>query len=255
MNQEAEKPELEALPIKPGQVRRCPHCGVPNQMREAGHSELLTVAVDPLWTRHRELLLDGKRDGLHLIFAMCSVCREPVVTLIARSGGVDSEEQAVLVWPRVAYRAPVPAGVPDGVRADYEEAALVLPVSPKASAAMSRRCLQNLLIEKENVPDGDSLAQQVEAVMGRYPAYISENIDAIRNFGNFSTHPIKATETAQIIEVDDHEAEWLLEIIEQLLAYYYVEPELSRRKREALNRKLKGAGKPPMKQPPRGPGE
>ena len=53
--------------------------------------------------------------------------------------------------------------------------------------------------------------------------------------------------TGEIIEVEPGEAEWNLNILERLFDFYFVQPEISRKKRENLNKKLKDAGKPQMK--------
>ena len=53
-----------------------------------------------------------------------------------------------LVRPKGISRAPLPPEVPSEFTKDYQEACLVLTDSPKASAALSRRCLQNLLREE-----------------------------------------------------------------------------------------------------------
>lgn len=60
---------------------------------------------------------------------------------------VEDEKTRVLVHPRGSSRPPTPPEVPKELAEDYEEACIVLPDSPKASAALSRRCLQNLLRE------------------------------------------------------------------------------------------------------------
>jgi hypothetical protein len=49
------------------------------------------------------------------------------------------------IWPIGANRGPVPSEVPGPIAQDYIEACNVLPISAKASAALSRRCLQNML--------------------------------------------------------------------------------------------------------------
>jgi hypothetical protein len=72
-------------------------------------------------------------------------------------------------------------------------------------------------------------------------------LDAIRNFGNFSAHPITDQTTLQIIDVDDHEAEYCLDILDALFDHYYVRPEDAKRKRAALDAKLAAAGKPPSR--------
>jgi hypothetical protein len=49
------------------------------------------------------------------------------------------------VYPIGANRGPVPTDIPHNVSLDYIEACNVLPISAKASAALSRRCLQTML--------------------------------------------------------------------------------------------------------------
>jgi Domain of unknown function (DUF4145) len=126
----------------------------------------------------------------------------------------------------------------------------VLADSEKASAALSRRCLQHLLREKAGVKKGD-LATEIQMVLDskQLPSHLAEDLDAIRVVGNFAAHPIKSAQTGEIVEVEPQEAEWLLNVLEQLFDFYFVQPALAKAKRDALNAKLQGAGKPVMKQP------
>jgi len=48
----------------------------------------------------------------------------------------------VMIYPRTGGRNPAPQEVDDFIAEDYNEACLILNDSPKASAALSRRCLQ-----------------------------------------------------------------------------------------------------------------
>jgi hypothetical protein len=50
-------------------------------------------------------------------------------------------------------------------------------------------------------------------------------------------------------DVEPQEAEWLLNVLEQLFDFYFVQPARAKAKRDALNAKLKEAGEPAMKQP------
>jgi hypothetical protein len=131
---------------------------------------------------------------------------------------------------------------------DYREACLVLADSPKASAALSRRCLQNLLREAAKVRPGN-LAEEIQQVIdsGKLPSSLAESVDAIRNIGNFAAHPMKSKTSGEILPVEPGEAEWNLDVLESLFDFYFVQPQIIRKKREALNQKLKDAGKPPMK--------
>jgi len=150
--------------------------------------------------------------------------------------------------PKVYTRDLCPQEVPNGIKEDYLEACLVLADSPKASAALSRRCLQNLLIDAESVKQ-KNLYDQIQEVIdsGKLPSQIAEAIDAVRNIGNFAAHPIKSKNTGEIVQVEPEEAEWNLDVLEALFDFYYVQPAKLQSKRDELNKKLKDSGKPPMK--------
>lgn len=170
----------------------------------------------------------------------------------AHTGGAFSEygfpNSTRLIYPKGSIRSPVPKEVTNYIANDYVEACLVINDSPKASAALSRRCLQNLLLDKAGVKKGD-LANQIQSVIdsNSLPSHLSDDIDAIRNIGNFAAHPNKSLSTGEILEVEPNEAEWNLEVLEALFDFYYVQPEKARLRREALNLKLKDSGKPLMK--------
>lgn len=154
----------------------------------------------------------------------------------------------MMVWPKGTARASVPSEVPADIVEDYREACLVLGDSPKASAALSRRCLQILLRGAAGVIQGD-LSSEIQQVIdgGKLPTWIAENIDTIRNIGNFAAHPNKSTSTGEIVPVEPGEAEWNLDVLESLFDFYFVQPAHAKAKRDALNKKLADAGKPPLK--------
>jgi hypothetical protein len=120
--------------------------------------------------------------------------------------------------------------------------------SAKASAALSRRCLQTILREKAGTTERD-LAQQIQRVLdsGQLPSYLSADLDAVRNIGNFAAHPIKSKHTGEILPVELGEAEWNLDVVEALFDFYFVAPARAEERRHALNRKLEDTGKPLMK--------
>lgn len=138
----------------------------------------------------------------------------------------------------------LPEDVPEDLKCEYLEACTVLNASPKASAALSRRCLQNLLRNYVNIKPSN-LSDEIEAVLPSLPTELANEVDAIRNIGNFAAHPNKSQSTGDIIDVEPGEAEWSLEVLAKLLTYYFSEP--SEDKAQALNSKLQDAGKPPMK--------
>jgi hypothetical protein len=156
-----------------------------------------------------------------------------------------------VIYPKGGMlRKPAPADVPKGLAEDYNEACLVLADSAKASAALSRRCLQIILREHAKVKPQD-LSKEIDEVLAskQLPTYIAQDIDAIRHVGNFAAHPIKSTNSLEIIDVEPGEAEWLLDVLAQLFDHYFVGPAEAKKKRDALNAKLADAKKPPLKQP------
>ncbi len=151
-----------------------------------------------------------------------------------------------MVWPKGIARAPLSKEVPDKYATDYREACNVFGDSPKASAALSRRCLQLILREVAKVKPSD-LSKEIDAVLPTLPSAISEALDAIRVTGNFAAHPIKSTNTGEIVDVEPGEAEWSLDVLESLFDFYFVQPAILKAKKDAINKKLTDAGKPPMK--------
>jgi hypothetical protein len=210
------------------------------------------------WTYTR--IAPDKDNLWGLGFTLCPACRRLVVTLghmidkhDAVTGGREYAPMGGtfnLVYPKGISRSPIPSEVPPEFASDYREACLVLPDSEKASAALSRRCLQYLLREKAGIKKGD-LANEIQQALDskQLPEYLAEDLEAIRTLGNFAAHPSKSTNTGEIVDVEPKEAEWLLNLLEELFDFYFVQPARAKAKRDALNAKFQGAGRPPMKKP------
>lgn len=185
---------------------------------------------------------------------ICAACKRIIVTLGEVTpnprGGFVPVGTFARVHPKGISRSPIPSEIPPEFATDYREACLVLQDSEKASAALSRRCLQYLLREKAGIIKGD-LANEIQQVLDskQLPGHLAEDLDAIRNIGNFAAHPIKSTHTGEIVDVEPQEAEWLLNLLEGLFDFYFVQPARAKARRDALNAKLQAAGKPPMKKP------
>ena len=217
---------------------KCPHCNVDF------HDEPSRVwndeDIDGSWTIEKRKCSACSR----IILNLCAVRKTPTPAGGIRIVNLSSQ----LVRPIGANRSPAPAAVSDEFADDYEEACLVLPYSPKASAALSRRCLQAVLRAHVGIKK-KTLAEEIENFTNRpdTPSHISESVDAIRNIGNFAAHPIKSTSSGEVVPVEEGEADWNLDVLELLFDFLFVQPELIKKKKEALNKKLSDAGKPPMK--------
>jgi hypothetical protein len=209
---------------------KCPHCLV------SFHEQRKSVDI-----------ADNQEAKWNIRWQECPACKKIIMHLIS----VPKNQRCIieqLIVPKSISRSPIPSEVTDNFANDYKEACLILADSPKASAALSRRCLQYILREKAGVKKSD-LSKEIDQVIEskQLPSHLSESIDAIRNLGNFAAHPIKSTNTGEIVDVEPGEAEWTLDVIEGLFDFYFVQPALIAKKKDALNKKLQDAGKPPMK--------
>ena len=211
----------------------CPHCLV------SIHEDFFAQAIQrPSYMRDNvnyQNAVYGKIDH-----QQCPACHELIVKL-------DIPKVASFIaFPKGSTR-PIHPDVTDPYRSDFREAALVLTDSPKASAALSRRCLQAILRDKAQTGKKD-LNDQIEEVIasGKLPTHIVEGLHAVRNIGNFAAHVTKSTSTGTIIDVEPGEAEWNLEVLEALFDFYFVQPALTAKRRAELNAKLRAAGKPEL---------
>jgi hypothetical protein len=217
-----------------GDQMKCPHC---------------TLHIHEDWNEGW-LVYRNQSFGWKYRVAQCPSCAERII----QCGHItDRLEQFdwKFVHPIGAARGPVHPAVPVDIGSDYIEACNVLPISPKAAAALARRCLQAMLHAagyraRDLAKEMDLLLSEPDSAKA-LPVRLRETVDGIRNFGNFSAHPIDDKTSLQIIDVEPHEAEWCLEIIEELFEHFYVGPSIAKAKKDGLNAKLAAAGKPPAK--------
>lgn len=208
---------------------KCPHCL--QGIHFTGEYVEVTRDKENVWT-----VLSG----------ICPECSKAIIFLRARAISTGNIRSSSLIHPKALGRAPVPSEVPAEFADDYTEACLVLADSPKASAALSRRCLQRLLRAKGGVKPQD-LSAEIDEVMPKLPSHLAEAVDGIRTIGNFAAHPLKSKNAGEILDVEAGEAEWLLDVLEQLFALYFVQPAVLAKKRAELDKKLQDSEKPPRK--------
>ena len=219
---------------------KCPHCSI--MFHDAWRTGLVPLA-------------GAASDDWAVKATVCPECREPIVRLGVITGySTDpaertieyyiSDTNSILVYPKFPRRPPVDDAVPISFKVDYLEACDVLEISAKASAALSRRVLQGILNEQGFT--GRNLKTQIDRAIDEtepqrvLPSRIRITMDAVRKFGNFAAHPITDQTTLQVIEVETGEAEWCLQIIEDLFEHYYIGPAESAKRLLELERKISG---------------
>ncbi|RIV68773.1 DUF4145 domain-containing protein [Flagellimonas aequoris] len=112
-----------------------------------------------------------------------------------------------------------PDYIPKPLIDDYEEACAILELSPKASATLSRRCLQGIIRDFWKIKKG-RLVDEINALEDKIDPITWKSIDAVRKVGNIGAHMEK--DINLIIEVDPKEAKLLIELIEMLFEEWYI---------------------------------
>lgn len=225
----------------------CPHC-------ETGVGLNLSKG-----SIHKAPDFDTSSMGYQVATGVCPVCRNLIVLLYYGSCSLEGKRDTIfnlklgeILTEQVIYpQSPnitVAEEVPENYKKDFQETFAVLSISAKASATLSRRLLQKILREHFKISQKDLSLEIEEFIKTKgAPAILNDDIDAIRNIGNFAAHPLKSTRTGEIIDVEPGEAEWLIEVLEALFEFAFVQPTKHEERRKRLNDKLHDAGKPPMK--------
>jgi hypothetical protein len=194
-------------------------------------------------------MLSSERQGevAFVNYFNCPFCHEFMATVTLSV--LSSDPKAVsrvtrTILPIDLGRKALPSTLPEPIAQEYREACAVLELSPRASAGMSRRCLQSLLSAAGGATSGE-LSKAIDQVIGRneLPGILSKELDAVREIGNFAAHPIKSEVSGVILDIEGGEAEWNLTVLEHLFDFYYVEMPERDERRAALNEKLREAGR------------
>jgi hypothetical protein len=161
----------------------------------------------------------------------CPNCNDPILMLYRQR---PIAEPIALLFPK-GMTPVVAKDVPEQYAGDYVEAARLLHHSPKASAALGRRCLQRLLHETIGLKDMD-LNTAIDTLIAsrQLPKHLADALDEIRHVGNFAAHPRKTTHPGEISDAAPEEAEWILDTLDGLFQFYFVQPAVTQRKRAAL---------------------
>lgn len=159
---------------------------------------------------------------------------------IGRAGYGDwrCKGQPLLHWnlkPQSQARV-FPSYIPRVILEDYEEACLIRDLSPKASATLSRRCLQGIIRDFHKITQ-KRLLDEIEALKDKIDPLTWQAIDSVRSIGNIGAHMEK--DINLIIDVEPHEASALIGLIEMLLKDWYID----RHEKQKQLRKIVGISK------------
>lgn len=149
-------------------------------------------------------------------FYKCPNCEE--YTIFASGKGDKVSNIDTIIHPRSLAKQ-FPDYIPEAIRQDYEESCAIAKLSPKASATLSRRCLQGMIRDFWNIKESN-LAKAIEQLEGKIPATQWKVIDGVRRIGNIGAHMEKNINL--IVDIEPDEAEKLLKLIELLMEQWYI---------------------------------
>lgn len=197
----------------------------------------------PFCGRHTTILDDRRSTGRHNIqiesklgFQFLNTlaiacpnrdCRELYV--VASMGPVSFEGPKQVprygtphsVWtlrPQASVKV-FPDYIPKPILEDYQEACLIRELSPKASATLSRRCLQGMIRDFHGITKA-RLVDEIEGLKGVVDSATWDAIDGLRKLGNIGAHMEK--DINLVVEVDPDEAGLLIGLIENLIEDWYI---------------------------------
>lgn len=149
----------------------CPHCGV-----------FAKIGWDFLYSNW----LNSEHE---YYTAVCDYCKKEMIWQ-------KNNKSAKMIYPKQSV-IPPEKDMPEKVREIYEEASLVLGDSPRASCALLRLALQELMIYlRDNHGDYEDLTgKKIDEDIGilvknhNLPAKIQKALDSVRIIGNNAVHP------------------------------------------------------------------
>lgn len=196
----------------------CPFCG---QIATSSAIETVSSGYHTLKdTKYGHVSLSS-----FLVLCPNDNCKEVVVVASLEEVEISSHRwesvQKIEEW-RLRPTASVktfPDFIPKAILDDYKEAAQIRVLSPKASATLSRRCLQGMIRDFWEIKPG-RLVDEINNIRDKVDPSTWAAIDAIRSIGNIGAHMEK--DINLIVDVEPEEAELLIKLIETLINDWYV---------------------------------
>lgn len=196
---------------------QCPYCQFMN-VKSFRNDEQKEVEMFDSSMGHARITIDQK-------LCINPECRKLSVQAVLDqvtfwNSGDERSRETLHSWSLLpnSKAKPQPDYIPRAIVNDYEEACAIVELSPKASATLSRRCIQGMIRDFYGVK-ARTLFDEIEAITDKIDPVVKTSIDAVRNIGNIGAHMEKDIDL--IIDVEPHEAELLIALIEQLLGEWY----------------------------------
>jgi hypothetical protein len=112
-----------------------------------------------------------------------------------------------------------PDYIPKDILEDYKEACAIIDQSSKASATLSRRCLQQMVRDFWEVK-GNSLFEEIESIEEHVDLLTLKPINATKEIGGIAN--LMKKDCALLIDAEPKEAKALIRLVEILFKNWYI---------------------------------
>jgi hypothetical protein len=147
----------------------CPHCGVLARQYHWGYHAGHNATPIPE--------NDGNFKNTIIRFSQCENCKENAIW-----------KMESLIYPNRGTALQPNSDMPDEVKADYEEAANIITMSPRGAAALLRLSIQKLCIHLGE--SGKNINTDIKNLVKKgLPEKVQQALDVVRVTGNNAVHP------------------------------------------------------------------
>lgn len=195
---------------------KCPFCSNIMAVDAGTYAERFAAFTVQHHASNGYTLTDPADSCISIDFYKCPNCGQYTIT--TKGIGNDVKDVNVPIRPISSARQ-FPKYIPEAIRQDYEEACAIINLSPKASATLSRRCLQGMIRDFWGISKS-RLIDEINELQNKIPAQQWKVIDGIRRIGNIGAHMEK--DINLIVDIDPDEAQKLIKLIEHLLEQWYI---------------------------------
>jgi hypothetical protein len=210
----------------------CPYCNTDQSVTEKGRQVAFADLALP------------NADGPRRLVSIFVVCPNPRCRQFSLSSSLHTLEivghraytgKHLKTWALVppSQARSFPVALPERIIEDYREACLTLEQSPKVAAALSRRCLSEMLRDFWRVQPG-ALNDEFRQIKGTADPLTWEAIESVRRSGMIGAR--MECEGAEIQDADPGEAKLLIGLIETLIQDWYVARDERRKRLENIRR-------------------
>lgn len=161
--------------------------------------------------------MESSSSEINIEFFKCPACGK-TSTKISATGSQYPKNLNMFFYP-LSLAKQLPDYIPTSIKEDYEEAYRIVNLSPKASATLSRRCLQGMISDFWGINER-TLYKSIDKLKDKIPSSQWEAVDSVRKIGNIGAH--MENDINLIIDIDPKESEILLQFIELLIRKWYI---------------------------------